>query len=310
MSNASEFNNAVSNYLGESGLVESARQAKTRTTEAQGAEDLGLGLPGGAALLRTAFNDAGVARLIGRGADAVESELEPNLARAFRVGRNVVGRIVRGSEFKAEKALVDRVQPNAEGTSAQGPTETSQGIEMQTFSQSEGAPVAEPAAETEPAVADEADLLPAGAGGRVDLSNASVENGVVRSNPDVASSTDPALNEGITAPRVAGDLPQVSTLDTDVADAASTAISTARDTVTGAVDQVTSSAGKAVTSTLGQLTEDSLVDDDNPIGGIITVGLGLATAFSAFGEGIKSLFDHHNANTIAPPAVSFQAGVQ
>jgi hypothetical protein len=103
---------------------------------------------------------------------------------------------------------------------------------------------------------------------------------------------------------LAGVLPSAVTTVTDVADAASGAVSSLATAATGAVSDATG----GIVGTLGSLTAESVAGDEDPVGGIITLGLGLATAFAGLGEGIRDLFSSASSGP-PPPSVSFQAGV-
>lgn len=121
----------------------------------------------------------------------------------------------------------------------------------------------------------------------------------------IAGSADASLAAPVTTASIEGTLPLVTTTTTDVADAASGAIASLASTAGG-----TAIAGGegGVVSTLATLTGESAVGDEDPIGGLVTLGLGLATAFAGLGEGIKDLFSHASSAP-PPPSVSFQAGV-
>lgn len=69
-------------------------------------------------------------------------------------------------------------------------------------------------------------------------------------------------------------------------------------------------AGESVVAGLTQATVDSLAGDTDPVGWVVSAGLGLITGLTALGESIKDLFDPaHSAPVAPPPLPSFQSGV-
>lgn len=124
---------------------------------------------------------------------------------------------------------------------------------------------------------------------------------------------------GISTPDVAmpsvGDLPNLQTTSTiagGLLDEASGAGSRALGTVTELAGSAAESGEglSGAVSGLAQTTLDSLAEDEDPVGAVVSLGLGIATAITAGVEEIKDLFDKNKPSALPPMAIpTLEAGV-